>query len=212
MTTERSEPTSSDEAAESTDKRRVRRAANRQAVVEAMISLYADGQYTPTAVEIAERAGLSVRSLFRYFDDVDDLGAAAIAYQESQAFPLLALDARPEDPLADRIARLVESRVRQYELLAPAARAARAVAHRRPAVAAKLAEINGIRREQVRTLFAAELESMSPPAADRTLATVDVLCSFESHQFLRRDHALEPDVLIAHLTETLAVLLQPSRG
>ena len=212
MTTERSEPTSSDEEAESTDKRRVRRAANRQAVVEAMISLYADGQYAPTAVEIAERAGLSVRSLFRYFDDVDDLGAAAIAYQESQAYPLLALDARPEDPLADRIARLVESRVRQYELLAPAARAARAVAHRRPAVAAKLAEINGIRREQIRTLFAAELESMSPPAADRTLATVDVLCSFESHQILRSDHALEPDVLVAHLTETLAVLLQPSRG
>jgi TetR/AcrR family transcriptional regulator, regulator of autoinduction and epiphytic fitness len=212
MTTERSEPTSSDEEAESTDKRRVRRAANRQAVVEAMISLYADGQYTPTAVEIAERAGLSVRSVFRYFDDVDDLGAAAIAYQESQAYPLLALDARPEDPLADRIARLVESRVRQYELLAPAAHAARAVAHRRPAVAAKLAEINGIRREQVRTLFAAELESMSPPAADRTLATVDVLCSFESHQFLRSGHALAPDVLVAHLTETLAVLLQPSRG
>jgi TetR/AcrR family transcriptional regulator, regulator of autoinduction and epiphytic fitness len=190
------------------DGRRARRAANRQTVVDAMISLFAEGRLTPTAIEIAERAGLSVRSLFRYFDDVDDLAAAAIDYQATLAYPLLTLDAEPDDPLEFRIARLVESRVRQYQLLAPAARAARAVAHQRPAVAAKLAEVNGVRREQIRSLFAAEFAAMQPHDTRRTLAAVDVLCSFESYQFLRHEHDLHPDELATHLADSLATLLK----
>jgi AcrR family transcriptional regulator len=211
MPTERPAKTPPDGEADRTDGRRVRREANRQAVVGAMVSLFADGEFTPTAAEIAERAGLSVRSLFRYFDDVDDLAAAAIAFQESQAIPLLALDAHPTDALDHRIVQLVESRVRQYEILAPAARAARVVAHRRPEVAAKLDEVARVRREQIRTLFATELEAMGPDDAGRTLAAVDVLCSFDSYQLLRHHHGLEPHRVTACLTQALTDLLVPPR-
>ena len=59
------------------DGRRLRREANRQAVIDALVSLYADGHYLPSAAEVAERSGLSPRSVFRYFDDTDDLTRAA---------------------------------------------------------------------------------------------------------------------------------------
>ncbi|MCD9622860.1 TetR/AcrR family transcriptional regulator [Rhabdothermincola salaria] len=176
-----------------------------------MMSLYSDGQYTPTAAAIAERAGVSVRSLFRYFDDVEDLAAAVIERQASLVYPLLAVDVAADDPVEVRVAQLVDGRVRQYELLAPAARAARAVAHRRPLVAAKLAEINAARREQIRTLFSEELEAMGPHDARRVLGAADVLCSFETYHLLREEHGLEPDVLVADLARTLLVLLRRDR-
>jgi TetR/AcrR family transcriptional regulator, regulator of autoinduction and epiphytic fitness len=212
MAIERPAPPPLDDEPERIDGRRARRASNRQAAVDALIALYREGRYTPTAVEIAERAGLSVRSLFRYFDDVDDLAGAAIDHQASLAYPLLTVDAAPHDPLEVRITQLVESRVHQFEILAPAAIAARVVAHRRPAVAAELAEVSGARRDQIRSLFSAELSAMGPHDARRTLAAVDVMCSFEAYRLLRHEHDLEPDDLVVHLAEAVALLLGGGTG
>src|SRR5215208_2782409 len=105
--------------------RRARREQNRAAVLEALAGLYRQGVYEPSAAQIAERAGLSPRSLFRYFDDVDDLNRAAIEQQLGRARPLLVVDARPEEPTAVKVERLVEARLRLFEAIAPAARAAR---------------------------------------------------------------------------------------
>src|SRR5688500_3891186 len=60
------------------DGRRLRRQQNREAVIDALIELFEEGSYTPSSAEVAERAGISPRSLFRYFDDVDDLNRAAV--------------------------------------------------------------------------------------------------------------------------------------
>ncbi|HRE00682.1 MAG TPA: TetR family transcriptional regulator, partial [Ilumatobacteraceae bacterium] len=60
------------------DGRRGRRDRNRDAVVDALLTLYHDGVLEPSADAIAEQAGLSARSLFRYFDDLDDLQRAAV--------------------------------------------------------------------------------------------------------------------------------------
>jgi len=48
----------------STDGRHRRAQASREAIVESLVSLYADGYVDPSAAEIAERAGVSERSLF----------------------------------------------------------------------------------------------------------------------------------------------------
>ena len=60
------------------DGRRLRREQNREAVIDALVALFEEGSYTPSSNEIAERAGISPRSLFRYFDDVDDLNRTAV--------------------------------------------------------------------------------------------------------------------------------------
>jgi TetR/AcrR family transcriptional regulator, regulator of autoinduction and epiphytic fitness len=212
MAIERPAPPPPDGQPDHVDGRHARRASNRQAAVDALIALYREGRYTPTAVEVAERAGLSVRSLFRYFDDVDDLAGAAIDHQASLTYPLLTVDAEPDDLLEVRITKLVESRVHQYEVLAPAACAARAVAHRHPAVAAKLAEVSSARRGQIRSLFSPELAAMRPNDALRTFTTIDLLCSFEGYQFLRHQHDLEPHELVLLLAETVKRLLDNSTG
>src|SRR5947199_5772249 len=107
------------------DGRRLRREQNRDAVLDALVALHADGVYQPSTNEIAERAGLSPRSLFRYFDDVDDLNRAAIERQLAEARPLLDVGVGPEAATATKIEHVVEARMRLFQATAPAARAGR---------------------------------------------------------------------------------------
>jgi len=167
------------------DGRRARREQNRGAVLDALAELYREGNYEPGAAEIAERASLSPRSLFRYFDDVDDLNRATIDRQLARARPLLAVDARPEDPTATKVDRLVQARLRLYEAIAPAARAARICAWRHPVMAEQIANTRSYLRHQLERLFAPELEALGPDRARAALAAVDALCSFEAVELLR---------------------------
>jgi len=167
------------------DGRRARREQNRSAVLDALAELYGEGNYEPGAAEIAERAGLSPRSLFRYFDDVDDLNRATIDQQLSRARPLLAVDARPEDRTATKVERLVEARLRLYEAIAPAARAARICAWRHPVMAGQISNTRSYLRHQLERLFAPELDALGPDRTDAALAAIDALCSFEAMELLR---------------------------
>ena len=57
------------EAEPSHDGRRRRREVNRQRVVTALLDLFSEGHVWPTVANVAVRAGVSERSIFRYFDD-----------------------------------------------------------------------------------------------------------------------------------------------
>jgi AcrR family transcriptional regulator len=192
--------------AESLDGRRLRRENNREAVVEALVALFADGVYAPNSAQIAERAGLSPRSLFRYFEDVDDLNRAAIAQQLATARPLLDIGAGADDPLSARIQCLVEARVRLYDAITPGARAARITAHRHPLVAQQVADSRSYLREQIRRLFAREL------SGDRLalLPAVDALCSFEAYELMRADQKMSRPKVAAAMSRALTTLLDPT--
>jgi AcrR family transcriptional regulator len=193
-------------AAEPLDGRRLRREQNRDAVIDALVGWFEDGVYEPSSAQIAERAGLSPRSLFRYFDDVDDLNRAAIDQQLATARPLLDVGASPEDPLGVRIERLVAGRIRLYDAITPGARAARITAHRHPLVAKQIAESRAYLREQLRRLFRRELDG----ARAVLLPEVDALCSFESYDLLRADPKMSRPRVAAALTGALTTLLDPT--
>src|SRR3954468_8682044 len=110
---------------EEVDGRRLRREQNRAAVLDALTSLFSDGVYQPSTNQIADLAGISPRSLFRYFDDVDDLNHAAIDRQLERARPVLDVGVTADTPTHTKIEHVVEARVRLFETIAPAARAAR---------------------------------------------------------------------------------------
>jgi AcrR family transcriptional regulator len=193
-------------AAQSLDGRHLRRENNREAVVDALVALFTDGIYTPSSAQIADRAGLSPRSLFRYFDDVDDLNRAAIAQQLATARPLLPVVASPDDPLSVRVERLIAARVRLYDAITPGARAARITAHRHPLVAKQVADSRAYLREQIRRLFAREL------GGERValLPAVDALCSFETYELMRVDQKMSRPKVAATLTRALTSLLDPT--
>lgn len=189
-------------AVEPTDGRRLRREHNREAVIDAVVELFASGRYEPSSAEIAEQAGLSSRSLFRYFDDVDDLTHAAIERQLGTALPLLHLGVPATDSLNRRIEALVSSRLRLYAAIEPGARAARICAHRNPVVARQVADSRRYLRKQVVELFAAEAAGR-----DDVLAAVDALMSFETFELMRHHQRLGAAAMKRVLTQALSQLL-----
>ena len=58
---------------ETIDGRRARRERGRLAVSDAVIDLVGEGNTDPTSEQVAERAGVSVASLFRYFETLEEL-------------------------------------------------------------------------------------------------------------------------------------------
>jgi len=102
-----------------TDGRRAARERNRLAVVDALLDLYAEGNLRPDAQEVAERSGVSRRSVFRYFDDRDDLDRTAIERQQQRVWHLVEIAGVGEGPLEERIARIAEQRVALFHELGP---------------------------------------------------------------------------------------------
>lgn len=193
---------------EDLDGRRLRRSHNREAVLDALTSLFNQGSYQPSTNDIAERAGLSARSLFRYFDDVDDLNRAVIERHLRRARPLADIEVEPDQPTSVKVRRLVETRVQLFETIAPEARACRLWAHRHRVVAAQLQENRAYFRQQIRALFPREVQG---PGAT-LLPILDVLCSFESYELLRNDQGLSRRETVSTLVAAMCALLSPAEA
>jgi AcrR family transcriptional regulator len=166
------------------DGRRAWRDRNRLAVIDALLDLYAEGNLRPDAQEVAERSGVSRRSVFRYFDDRDDLDRAAIRRQQQRVWHLVEVASVGEGPLAERIERIAGQRVRLFSEVGPAARVSRSRAPFHRVISEELQESRRLFALQVERHFAPELNAMDEPARAETLAAADALCSFETFDLL----------------------------
>jgi AcrR family transcriptional regulator len=86
-------------------------------MVQALFDLVGEGVLQPTAQQVAKRAKVGIRTVFRHFSDMDSLLAELNERVRKQALPLLD---EPFDGSRDERARgLVAQRVRFYERIAP---------------------------------------------------------------------------------------------
>ena len=184
------------------DGRRLRREQNREAVIDAMLALFREGVYQPSTAEVAAKAGLSVRSLFRYFDDVNDLHRAALDRELALALRLVDPRVGGAEPTPTKIAAVVRARCELFEVIGPAARALRAAANRRPMLAGQLGRNRAFLRQQLGEIFAPELA-----ASAALLPALEVLCSFEAYELLRHDQGLSRKRTEEALRTAVGVLL-----
>jgi TetR/AcrR family transcriptional regulator of autoinduction and epiphytic fitness len=102
---------------EMSDGRSARRERNRDAVLDALVALTTEGRDEPSIDDIADRAGVSYRSVYRYFKDRSEMMDAATDRAMAWIQPLL-LNASgpvsPGDPLDYRIDSIVDARVEVY--------------------------------------------------------------------------------------------------
>ena len=95
----------------------------REAIVDATIGLLEDGDLRPTAPRVADRASVSVRSVFQHFDDLETLHAA-VAERLVERVALLVLPVPPDLSLAERLDRFIHQRTVLLEAVTPIRRAA----------------------------------------------------------------------------------------
>jgi len=183
----------------STDGRVLRRERNRAEIVDALLALLREGHIEGSAAAIAERAKLSERSIFRYFDDLDDLYRTVCAVQFERERKHATIDSFSKGSTEDKIAHFVEQRVRLFTSIGSIGRASRVFAHRNAVIAKELRRARVLLRRQIADHFADEIAAL--PSAERSHAAtiIDSLCNFESFSIMRSDY----DMTIASITTTL---------
>lgn len=136
------------------DGRSARAQRTRDSVVSAVLELAGAGQVRPTAREIAERAGISVRSVYVHFDDLDDLFRAAADRHFEQMRSLL----QPVDAtlvLDERIRAAVDQRIAIFETFGAIRRAAEQWAPQSAALAEVMRAGRDVSRNDIDRLFGA---------------------------------------------------------
>ena len=170
------------------DGRRLRSERTRLAIIEAYQELLRRNSVMPTAVQIAEQAGCSVRSVFERFSDLDALSLAtadfAIAQGQAEAVARHVDGDRPT-----RIRSHVETRARACERWLPLWRIItnqdQVAELRTRVVLVRLANI-----ERMKLMYRRELSSLPEAAADELLIALAVLTSFESWDQMHHCHGL----------------------
>ncbi len=167
-----------------TDGRRLRSEASRERIIKALLELLNEGDVSPSAEAVAERAGVGLRTVFRHFDNMESLYQQINGSMRSELVPMLARPFKSAD-WRGRLDEAVERRIAIFERVMPLKVAADVHRHR-----------SAFLETQGRVMISeqrAALSALVPDSVrdDATLfEALDLILSFETWRRLRQDQSL----------------------
>ena len=174
------EPSAPLREAPARDGRVLRGARNHALIVQAIYDLVRAGNVAPTAEEVAARAGVGVRTIFRQFKDLETL-SRSLSERVLSEVVALARATPPSGRLGDDLPSLIARRARVFEHLLPFRRSGRVVRHRVVFLQEQEVQMTRMLRERLRTVLAPHLETGSGDVFE----VLDLLLSFEAWERLR---------------------------
>ena len=186
---------------EETDGRRRRSLDSRARIVSAMLQLTRETAVVPSAEQVAARAGVGLRTVFRHFQDMDSLYSEIARPFEAE---LRAWSQRPFKGATwqERVLELIARRSAAFEIVAPFRRASDALRHNSAVLQAEHATLT--------TILRAILRGLIPKGAvdSATFEALDLLLGYEAWSRLRREQGLSP----AQARKTLQVAVRALIG
>ncbi|MCX7621492.1 MAG: TetR/AcrR family transcriptional regulator [Acidimicrobiales bacterium] len=173
-----------------TDGRHRRSEQSKAAIVNALLSLIREGNLRPSSAQIAERAGVTQRTLFNHFGDMDALLTAVARQQAQLIYELLptggdgSLDERI-DQFSDELARLLE------ELLET--RWAVVTNPNLPMTSTVVSAFTKLLRDATTNAFKQELAQLNETEREEVLDTLGVECDPVTWRVRRRFQGLSYD-------------------
>jgi len=186
-----------------TDGRSLRRARNRDAVLDAAIASFERGDVDPSMDDVAALAGVSNRSIYRYFDDRDHLIRAAVNHALRRIVPTIVPAGQPRGSIDQRVARFVDHRLETHRRLAPISRAAKLAAVNEPIVAEEFEAERLMMRSMLLDHFSVEFARLAPAERDRTMIAAELAFQLDAIDFVAAATHHQVDetraVLVEHL-------------
>lgn len=176
------------------------------AVVDALLALLREGDPRPTARAIAERACVSLRSVYVHFDDLDDLFVAAAQRQVELVADLL-VPVEATGPLSGRADAVMNTRGRIYEEIGAVLRAAELQAPFSAALTQRRDAARRAAREELGRIFATELAATEPDACAQRLAVLEVVTGHRAWDDLRAS-GLDAGAARRAATDAIVALLE----
>lgn len=191
-----------------TDGRLLRANRTRDKVVDALLALIDQGSLRPTAREIAEQAGVSLRSLYVHFDDVEALFFAAAVRQAERGNdvvpPLVT-----EGSFQERLVAFVKRRGLIYESGRNIRRAAVLQEPFSLAIRTILEEARQRGRAETERVFKPELAGLEPNQRRLALAALNLVCNASGWDVLREQHGLDVDDAVTVMCDAVRAAVRP---
>jgi AcrR family transcriptional regulator len=180
-----------------TDGRIQRSERSREAIVVAMLELIGEGVMSPTAQQVAERAHVGVRTVFRHFSDMDSLFTVMNERLIKRVRSFFVEDVQT-GPLSKRVELFVERRFAAFESLSPYLRCS----------ALQRARSSFLQSEHESTIkiFRRDLQRSVPEVGSAPSEIGDGLemaLSFEAYNRLRLDQRLSSKRTLAAIRATV---------
>lgn len=175
-----------DGPADGTDGRRQRSERSREQIVEALFELIRAGDMAPRAAAVADAAGVSLRTVFRHFEDMESLYRVMAERMEAELMPIVLAPFEARD-WRGRLSELVSRRSDLYERVLPLRVAASVRRFQSPFL------MDDYRR--FLRLERTGLQSILPTAitANRTLfSALEMVTAFQAWRRMRQDQGLSP--------------------
>jgi AcrR family transcriptional regulator len=185
---------------------RVRRSQRSgHAIVEALLALVGEGTSEPTAQQVAARAGVGIRTVFRRFSDMESLFAEMDARLQAEAVPLL-LGGRRTGTIGERARTLVRQRCAFFERIGPYKRSGNLKRSRSEFLRGRHAMlVRELRRDLLRWLP----ELKTRPA--ELVNALDLATSFEAWDRLRTEQRLSSQRALATMQRMVDALVVATR-
>ena len=169
------------------DGRRRRSERTRLAIIEAYLELLRRNSVMPTAAQLADEAGCSVRSIFERFSDLNALSLATADYAIAKG----QAEAAPRDVDGDRSTRIrshVETRALACEKWLPLWRIIAGLDQPELRTRVEFARFANV--ERMKLMYRFELSLLAEPVRDELLIALATLISFESWDQMRHSFGL----------------------
>ena len=166
------------------DGRRQRSATSRRRIVDAMIDLVRAGNLSPSAEAVSRHASVSLRTVFRHFDDMDSLYREMASVVEAEVVPISQAPI-PAGSWSVVLDELIARRGRVFERIMPFKLAGNVRRHQSAVLQAQHSALISMQRQILRELVPEPFRTDT----DRFEA-LDLLLCFESWHRLRMDQGL----------------------
>lgn len=172
------------------DGRSARAVRTRQAVVDALLILIEEGELRPTSKSIAERAGVSERTIFQHFEDLETLFSAAAERMGEGIVRNLGVIAN-DGPLEVRLSSYLDELVFLHESMTPIRRASRLHEPFSPVIRCALGIWRANLRRGIERVFAIELRRWTDEAAHHdAVEALALIVTWSSWENMRTNSGL----------------------
>lgn len=181
---------------------RIRRGEdNRRRIVEAFIAFIREGRVGPTAEDIAARADVGLRTVFRHFEDMESLYGEIATAIEAEVLPIV------EKPLAatswrGRLNELLDRRAEFFERIMPFRVAADVHRHNSPRIAERQRNFVALQRDYLLRVLPASIAKLP-----MRVEALDLAASYEAWRRLRAEQGLSPAEAKAVMRFTVETLI-----
>jgi TetR/AcrR family transcriptional regulator, regulator of autoinduction and epiphytic fitness len=199
----RGQPPSDSEPA---DGRAARSHRSRRAIVDAMRALHAEGDLRPTAPRVAGRAGVSLRTVWQQFADMETLLVEANR-RDDEILRSLMEQIDPDQPLAARVVLFTGQRARILEQMTPSWRAARLFGPFSEELRRNKVRTLAMGKADLETVFAPELTELAGTKRQQLLDGLHAVSIWSFWESLRTELSLDPRQAEELLRATFTALL-----